>query len=41
MEKHRCQPPSWAKAALRFIIHPDFNEEIEGDILEKYRNDLL
>ena len=41
MEKHRCQPPSWAKAALRFIIHPDFNEEIEDDILEKYRNDLL
>jgi len=41
MEQHRLQPASWAIAALRFIIHPDFREEIEGDILETYRNDIM
>lgn len=27
-------------ALLHFIVHPEFQEEIEGDLLEKYRADL-
>lgn len=35
----QLQPPKWALKALRFICHPDFIEEIEGDVLEKYHAD--
>jgi hypothetical protein len=34
------KPPSWAMAFLRFIVHPEFHEEIQGDLLEKYHSDL-
>jgi hypothetical protein len=34
------KPPNWAMWLLRFICHPDFLEEIEGDLLEKFQEDL-
>jgi hypothetical protein len=40
MEQLENKPPGWAMALLHFIIHPEFREEIEGDLLEKYRVDL-
>ncbi|MDX2247331.1 MAG: permease prefix domain 2-containing transporter [Bacteroidia bacterium] len=40
MEQFENTPPNWALALLRFIVHPEFQEEIEGDLLEKYESDL-
>lgn len=40
MDQFEKQPPSWAMTLLRIIVHPEFQEEIEGDVLEKYQNDL-
>jgi hypothetical protein len=40
MEQLENKPPKWAMALLHFIVHPEFQEEIEGDLLEKYRADL-
>lgn len=40
MEQFEHQPPRWAMALLRCIVHPAFHEEIEGDLLEKYQSDL-
>ena len=34
-------PPKLAIKLLRVICHPDYREEIEGDVLEKYNTDLL
>lgn len=39
MDQFKKQPPRWAVILLRIIIHPQFQEEIEGDLLEKYQND--
>lgn len=40
MEQFENQPPSWAMTLLRIIVHREFQEEIEGDLLEKYQRDL-
>ncbi len=40
MDQFEKQPPGWATRLLRTIIHPEFQEEIEGDLLEKYQSDL-
>ncbi len=40
MGQFESQPPSWALALFRYIVHPEFREEIEGDLLEKYLSDL-
>lgn len=40
MKQFENQPPRWAMAWLRFLLHPEFQEEIEGDLLEKYQSDL-
>ena len=40
MDQFEKQPPGWAVTLLRIIIHPEFQEEIEGDLLEKYQGDL-
>jgi hypothetical protein len=40
MEPLENQPPSWATALLRIIVHPEFQEEIEGDLVEKYQRNL-
>jgi cation transport ATPase len=34
------EPPKFAIKLLRLICHPDFKEEIEGDVLERYNGDL-
>lgn len=31
------QPPQWALRLFRMFCHPDFVEEIEGDLVEKYQ----
>ena len=36
MEQFDSQPHKWAIRSLRVFVHPDFQEEIEGDLLEKY-----
>lgn len=41
MDQFEKQPPSWAMLWLRIIVHPEFQEEIEGDLLEKYQTDIL
>lgn len=33
------QPPQFALFLFRLLCHPDFREEIEGDLLEKFEND--
>lgn len=33
------QPPQFALFLFRLLCHPDFKEEIEGDLLEKFEND--
>jgi hypothetical protein len=33
---HRPQPNKWALAFFRWFCHPDFKEEIEGDLLERF-----
>lgn len=38
---HLSSLPSWANALLRCIVHRDYREEIEGDIVEKYQNDYF
>jgi hypothetical protein len=38
--KHDEQPPRLLLALFRWLCHPDFREEIEGDLLEKYHADL-
>jgi hypothetical protein len=40
MDQLEKQPPGWAMTLLRIIVHPEFREEIEGDLLEKYQSDL-
>ena len=40
MDRFEKQPPGWAITLLRILIHPEFQEEIEGDLLEKYQRDL-
>ncbi len=40
MDQFEKQLPGWAKTLLRIIVHPEFQEEIEGDLLEKYQRDL-
>lgn len=40
MDRFEKRPPSWAMEWLRIIVHPEFQEEIEGDLLEKYQHDL-
>jgi hypothetical protein len=40
MDQFEKQPPGWAMILLRIIVHPEFQEEIEGDLLEKYQRDL-
>ena len=40
MDQFENQPPGWAITLLRIIVHPEFQEEIEGDLLEKYQTDL-
>jgi hypothetical protein len=39
MEQFENRLPHWATTLLRLIVHPDFQEEIEGDLLEKYHAD--
>lgn len=34
---HDLKPPSWALGLIRLLCHPDFGEQIEGDLLEKYQ----
>lgn len=38
MEQYN-QPPQWSMFIFRLFCHPDFKEEIEGDLLEKFEND--
>jgi len=40
MEQFDYQLPGWAVTWIRLLIHPEFHEEIEGDLLEKYRSDI-
>ena len=40
MDQFENQPPSWATTLLRIIVHPEFQEEVEGDLVEKYQSDL-
>lgn len=40
MQQFKSKPPSWAMKVFRFICHPDFQEEIEGDLLENYQADI-
>ena len=40
MDQFEKRPPGWALTLLRIIVHPEFQEEIEGDFLEKYQSDL-
>lgn len=40
MKQFDNYPPKWAIRFLHFIVHPDFHEEIEGDLLEKYATDV-
>lgn len=40
MEPFDNYPPKWAMAFFRFLIHPEFQEEIEGDLLERYLSDV-
>ncbi|MHA4847631.1 permease prefix domain 2-containing transporter [Flavitalea antarctica] len=40
MDQFEKQPPGWVISVLSFIVHRDFREEIEGDLLEKYQRDL-
>jgi hypothetical protein len=40
MDQFEKQPPGWAMTLLRIIVHPEFREEIEGDLLEKYQSNL-
>jgi len=40
MDQFEEQPPGWVRTLLRIIVHPEFQEEIEGDFLEKYQIDL-
>lgn len=40
MDQFENQPPGWVMTLLRIIVHPEFQEEIEGDLLEKYQGDL-
>lgn len=35
------QPPDWAIRLLRRICHPDFRDEMEGDLREQYHADTL
>lgn len=37
MESPDNRPPEWVKVLLRFIVHRDYREEIEGDVTEKYQ----
>ncbi len=39
MEEFEKQPPRWTLTLLRIFVHPEFQEEIEGDLLEKYQRD--
>lgn len=41
MESPENQHPRWGLALLRLLVHPDFQEEIEGDLLEKFQCDVL
>lgn len=38
MEPH-YKPPQWSLQLFRWLCHPDFKEEIEGDLLEKFAKD--
>jgi hypothetical protein len=40
MDQLEQQPPSWVITLLRIIVHPAFQEEIEGDLRESYQRDL-
>ena len=40
MDKFEKKPPGWVMTLLRIIVHPEYREEIEGDLLEKYQRDL-
>ncbi len=40
MEQPEKHPPAWAMRLLRIVVHPEFREELEGDLLEKYQGDL-
>jgi hypothetical protein len=40
MDQFEKHPPSWTLTLLRIVVHPEFQEEIEGDLLEKYQRDL-
>lgn len=39
MEQPKSQPPTWIMVLVRLIVHPEFQEEIEGDLLENYQAD--
>lgn len=39
MKQFENQLPNWARVLFRFIVHPEFQEEIEGDLMEKYQSD--
>lgn len=40
MDQFEKQPSGWVMKLVRIIVHPEFQEEIEGDLLEKYQSDL-
>ncbi|MBC7887468.1 MAG: hypothetical protein H7Z13_06225 [Ferruginibacter sp.] len=40
MDQFEKQLPGWAMTLVRIIVHPEFQEEIEGDLLEKYHRDV-
>lgn len=40
MEHFDYRLPGWALTWLRLILHPEFQEEIEGDLLEAYQINL-
>ena len=40
MEKNNLKPPKLALSFFRWFCHPDFAEDIEGDLAEKYERNI-
>jgi hypothetical protein len=40
MDTEQQKLPLWANTLLRLVVHPSYHEEVEGDLIEKYYNDI-
>jgi hypothetical protein len=38
MQQLDRKPPKWFMRLILFLVHPNYREEIEGDLLEKFQN---